>query len=911
MPDPMGPRCRPVAAGDRRSEPAATPWPRRLPGCLAVLVLGLFGLALPVGPAGGAEAGTEEVRIGVLALRGEQQALERWQPMAAMLERRSPELEVGIVPLDFDEIRLAVRRRSVDFVLANPAFYVGLEMRYGVSPVVTMQTHPPGLPGPGVSHFGGVLFTRADNAAIESLDDVRGKTLAAVDSGSLGGWLAGWRRLRAEGIEPEDDLAEVRFAGTHDAVVRAVAEGRAEVGIVRTGTLESMVAEGKIEPGTFHVLGPREAEGFPYLLSTALYPEWPLARVPGVSDELAVSLAVLLMQGEPEAVAGWTLPVNYQPVRELLRELEVGPYEHLRHVTVGELVQEYGHWLVIGLLLLLLAWVVVAYVLRINRRLRAKQGELGELNATLESRVEERTRRVETLLERESYLRAIVETVADVNQIIITSDGEQQMLKAACDRLIGHSDYRFAWVATRDPETGRIEETARSYGSASHMRSLVDLSAGSVAARTVAGDGVQVQERVPGNDWARVVLGLPLSPDAYSAPFGALLVFTARPEGFEAEEVAMLEQLAGDLGFAVHSFEREARSQALQQERIDNYQETILSMVDLIEKRDTYTAGHSRRVADYCARIARRMGLADSHVETLYRAAILHDIGKIVIPDAVLLKPARLTDLEFELIQQHVMAGYETLSRIAMYRDLAEMMLHHHERQDGSGYPQGLAGDAIPVEGRIMAVADSFDAMTSDRIYKGRKTVEAALTELQAMAGRQYDATVVEAAVEALAEVEPPASEEQLPSTPVEQKRFAYFFSDQLTGVNNADYLAFVLRGPDPSAAHATVVFLEGFTRFNAEAGWAAGDRVLRDCAAYLEERCPVSRVFRVGGDDFVVLGREPCAIDVEALRERIGGDSAPAIEVADFPVDDRGVERLEQLLAQAREDDKVAGDGH
>ena len=836
-----------------------------LAGLLAVVVL-LGGLC--PAPATAADPQWQSVRIGVLALRGKEQALETWAPLADSLNARAESLRVRIVPLDFDEIHLAVRRRSVDFVLANPAFYVELEMNYGVGPVVTRQRRVvDGAGGEiGVSRFGGVVFTRADKEGIDTLEDVRGRRLAAVDPSSLGGWLSAQPLLHRAGVDPEGDLSELAFAGTHDAVVEAVRTGRADAGIVRTGVLEALTREGRIDASTFHVLAPRNEPGFPYRLSTALYPEWPLARVPGVPEDLAVDLAVLLMQEREAGAASWTLPLNYQPVHDLLRELKVGPYAHLREISAGEMLARYWQWALMGLVLFLLAWAMLGYVVRINRRLRHGQRELSELNASLESRVAERTERVETLLKRETYLRAIVETVADVNQIIITSEHAEQMLKAACDRLIGHAEYRFAWVAMRQPD-GQVADKARSYGSPAHIRSLVDLSEESVAVRAMQNGGKLVRAEVPDDEQMQAVIALPLAPDAYAVPFGALCVFTTRPEGFEEEEVAMLEQLAGDLGFAVHSFEADAAAEQLQQERIENYEATILSMVDLIEKRDTYTAGHSRRVADYCARIGREMGFDEQRIETLYQAAILHDIGKIVIPDAVLLKPARLTDLEFELIQQHVMAGYETLSRIHMYRDLAEIMLYHHERQDGSGYPQGLSGEAIPLEGRIMAVADSFDAMTSDRIYKGRKTVAGALDELRAMAGRQYDAQVVAAAARALAEVEPPAAAEQLPSTPVEQKRFAYFFSDQLTGAHNAQYLRFLLRGHDPDARHASLVLLGGFARFNREVGWNEGDRVLRELAAWLMQRCPASRVFRVGGDDFVVMGPEPCHVDDEKLR--------------------------------------------
>jgi two-component system sensor histidine kinase TtrS len=194
----------------------------------------------------------------------------------------------------------------------------------------------------------------------------------------------------------------------------------------------------------------------------------------------------------------------------------------------------------------------------------------------------------------------------------------------------------------------------------------------------------------------------------------------------------------------------------LQQERIGNYEETILSMVEMIEKRDTYTAGHTRRVAHYCGLIASHLGYGNEEIERLKGAAILHDIGKIAIPDAVLLKPGSLSNLEYDLIKQHVEVGYEALSRIEMYRELAEIMRHHHERHDGRGYPAGLKGDAIPRLSRVMAVADAFDAMTTNRIYKPRKSVAEALADLRRLAGSEFDPEIVAAAEATFYNVVPP-----------------------------------------------------------------------------------------------------------------------------------------------------------
>lgn len=814
-----------------------------------------FCLALVGAPA----ARADEVRIGVLALRGTERALSDWQPMADYLARRLPQHRFAIVPLAFDDIHLAVRQRRIDFVLANSAYFVELEMLYHATPVVTLRTREP--TGDETSAFGGVIFTRADRRDVRAIEDLRGKPFAAVDAGSFGGWHAGWRELLHHGIDPERHLERVDFLGTHDAVVLAVRDGQFAAGTARTGTLENMAREGSIALSDFHVLGERRAENFPFLLSTALYPEWPLARLAGVPEGLAVDVAVALLQMPrdasmaPTGHAGWSLPLNYQPVHDALRELRIGPYRHLRQISPAEVLRQYWPHATAALLALLLALGASARFVRLNRRLRVQQSELGQLNASLEQRVAERTERVEALLQREQHLRGIVETVADVNQIIITSDVPAEMLRASCDRLAAHRDYRFAWATLA--HDGRLATEARSYGSAELIAHAATPEGNDTAARAFRDNCSAVSSTDTGGGLGgTAVAALPLRADAFAAADGVLCVVTARASGFDAEEMAMLEQLAGDLGFALHAFAQRAEASRLQQERISNYEETILSFVDMIEKRDTYTAGHTRRVAEYCALLGTHLGLSAEDLACLTHAATLHDIGKIVIPDAVLLKPGRLTALEYELIKQHATVGYETLAGIAAYRELAEVMRHHHEWIDGSGYPAQLKGEAIPFLSRIMAVADAFDAMTSNRIYKPRKSVADALAELRSLAGIHYDPRVIDAALEVLAGIAPPTSEDPMPKTALERQRFAYFFNDPLTGVFNGAYLEFVLRNTPAQYPHsACLVLLRHVSAYNALHGWDSGDRLLREVAAELSATCPRALVFRIMGDDFLVLG--------------------------------------------------------
>src|SRR6266853_3774811 len=166
----------------------------------------------------------------------------------------------------------------------------------------------------------------------------------------------------------------------------------------------------------------------------------------------------------------------------------------------------------------------------------------------------------------------------------------------------------------------------------------------------------------------------------------------------------------------------------------DRSREQMLSMasmlVSLVDLRDCYTGGHSTRVAEYSHRIALEMGLGDEETEMLLLAASLHDIGKIGVPDHILLKPGRLTEEEFEHIKKHSEFGWMVLRNIEGFEDASMMLLHHHERFGGGGYPGDLQGYQIPLGARIIAVGDTFDALTTDRSYRKGRNEEEAIHEI-------------------------------------------------------------------------------------------------------------------------------------------------------------------------------------
>jgi PAS domain S-box-containing protein len=172
---------------------------------------------------------------------------------------------------------------------------------------------------------------------------------------------------------------------------------------------------------------------------------------------------------------------------------------------------------------------------------------------------------------------------------------------------------------------------------------------------------------------------------------------------------------------------------------------TIQAMAMTVEMRDAYTAGHQKRVAKLARTIAQEMGLSDDQIDALQMAGIIHDIGKICIPAEILSKPTKLTDIELRLIQIHSQVGHDLLKEIEFLWPVAKIVLQHHERMDGSGYPNGIKGDEIMIEARILSVTDVVEAIASDRPYRPARGLDAALKEIPMNRGILYDADVVDA----------------------------------------------------------------------------------------------------------------------------------------------------------------------
>ena len=258
---------------------------KKKPGIAVVIISFLLAAVAP----GISRAGGNQVNIGVLAKRGYERCLEKWTPTAKYLTERIPGKSFTIAPLGFEKIYSAVQKGEVDFILANPSFYVELESRYGINRIATLKNL---RLGGAYTEFGGVVFCKANRDDIRHLSDLVGKTFMAVEETAFDGWRTAWRELKEKGIDPYRDFRKLSFGGTHDAVVYTVRDGGVDAGSIKTDTLERMELEGKINLEDFHVIhehGGGEVH-LPFLHSTRAYPEWPFAKVKHTTDELAQHL---------------------------------------------------------------------------------------------------------------------------------------------------------------------------------------------------------------------------------------------------------------------------------------------------------------------------------------------------------------------------------------------------------------------------------------------------------------------------------------------------------------------------------------------------------------------------------------------------------------------------------------------
>ncbi len=351
----------------------------------------------------------KEIKIGVLAFRGVQECENRWFQTAKYLTDHIPGYKFRIIPMTHGFFSQAIERNLVDFILTNTGHYIQLQVQFGISRLVTLRTSGSSLTG---NKYGAVIFVRRDRKDIQNLSDLRGKRLMAVSQKGFGGFQMAWQRFKEKGINPFKDLSGLTYSGfSQDKIAFAVRDGLVDAGTFRTGSLEILARERKINLKDFRVLEPIKIPHYKYQRSTRLYPEWPFAKHQDTSAVLAQTVAVTLMQMDkysPAAIAGrytgWTVPLDYQSAHQLLKELGVPPYKRSPKVTFMLIWERYQIWITVFIttLCLSLLWSLWA------RRLVAyRTKELRVTNTNLQQQITVRQQLEKQVSERQRELSHI------------------------------------------------------------------------------------------------------------------------------------------------------------------------------------------------------------------------------------------------------------------------------------------------------------------------------------------------------------------------------------------------------------------------------------------------------------------------------------------------------------------------
>ncbi len=294
--------------------------------------------------------------------------------------------------------------------------------------------------------------------------------------------------------------------------------------------------------------------------------------------------------------------------------------------------------------------------------------------------------------------------------------------------------------------------------------------------------------------------------------------------------------------------------------------QAIMTVANTVDAKDDYTKGHSMRVAAYSELLAQRLGWSEEEIQNIYYVAMLHDVGKIGVPDAVLNKPFKLRDVEFRLIKGHTLMGAEILNDFKMFPNVSVGAKYHHERYDGKGYPEGLKGESIPLVARVIGLVDSYDAMTSNRVYRKRLNDDIVMQELEKGKGSQWDPDLVDIFVEliregALAKMWMPEEDMATPifgsgkilGESMTSENILESPVDYLTGLLSRQKgehdIALSLRADGGSLM---LIDMDHFRKINDEYGHLMGDVALKMTADVLREVCGNSLVCRTGGDEFL-----------------------------------------------------------
>ena len=364
---------------------------------------------------------------------------------------------------------------------------------------------------------------------------------------------------------------------------------------------------------------------------------------------------------------------------------------------------------------------------------------------------------------------------AKASSALVRSNDRDDLISGVCNAIVNQPPYILAWVGLAMHDDLKTVQVVGTHGAAADYAKGIDVKWSPDTPTGQGPTGLCIQTSLPVlisdtdsdsrfSPWKerakpygiRSVIAVPIK-DHEPQAIGALTVYANLPSAFGEIETQLFESLAKEIGFGLAAIEKQRlldkevkERERLNDQLVNALNTTIEAMSKTMEWRDPYTAGHQKKVALLSQAIAKKLGWSEEKIRGLYLAALVHDMGKIATPAEILTKPSMLTETEMTLIKEHPKTGYDILKDIPFTWPIAQAVYQHHERLDGSGYPNGISGDAIISEARILAVADTIEAMTSHRPYRPGLGLGKAIELVKAEAGKSLDSSICQVACELL-----------------------------------------------------------------------------------------------------------------------------------------------------------------
>jgi PAS domain S-box-containing protein/putative nucleotidyltransferase with HDIG domain len=359
------------------------------------------------------------------------------------------------------------------------------------------------------------------------------------------------------------------------------------------------------------------------------------------------------------------------------------------------------------------------------------------------------------------YIKRVLKTLIDITKSVNSAASEAAILQQTCSTLIETGGYRLAWIGYAEQDDQKtVRPMAQSGLDDGYVKSTRITWADTARGQGPVGTAIRQQTPIVTSDigsdpafkpWRQTALkhgyhscvALPLIID--KEVLGSINIYASESYAFDEDALVFLKDLASTVAFGIKNqrllIENASHLSVLESSLI----QTINAIALALEKRDPYTAGHMSRVAQLSVAIAKKLTLSPHQVDGLRLSATIHDLGKIYVPAEILNRPGKLTVPEFEIIKSHSQVGYDIVKGINFPWEIAQIILQHHERLDGSGYPNGLKGGEILLEAQILSVADTVEAMSSHRPYRPALSIRAALKEISKNKGNRYNPAAVDA----------------------------------------------------------------------------------------------------------------------------------------------------------------------